>query len=228
MREALIGMFQEPPSIQPSFVVGKLRDLATLAVIGLVLVASVAVSGAITGFSTDLLDLVGLGTGFTWLLAVLGVVVGGLTDMLLFYALFRLLARPKLPSRSLWAGALLGAIGAEVLKWASSFLITATKDQPAFQAFGIALILLVWINYFSRVVMYAAAWAFTSPRPATSPQVVQRTSRPDLAQVRGGVEPVPSTRTGRRTPPDVPASAWFGSGAALMLAVVALVRRRKA
>ena len=38
-----------------------------------------------------------------------------------------------------------------------------TKGQPAFQAFGIALILVVWINYFSRVVLYAAAWAHTSP-----------------------------------------------------------------
>ncbi len=217
MRAALVDMFREPPSIQPSFVVGKLRDLSTLAVIGLTLVASVVVSGAITGFSGDLLDLVGLDTGFTWLLAILGVVVGGVADMLLFYALFRLLARPKLPTRSLWAGALLGAIGAEVLKWASSFLITSTKDQPAFQAFGIALILIVWINYFSRVVMYAAAWAFTSTRSVPLPQV--------MAEVGGDVQPVASTSTGRRTPPEVPASAWFGSGAALMLAVVALASR---
>ncbi len=28
--------------------------------------------------------------------------------------------------------------------------------------FGVALILLVWINYFSRLVMYAAAWAYTA------------------------------------------------------------------
>ena len=38
MRDALIDVFQEPPSLQPSFVVGKLRDLATLAVIGVTLV----------------------------------------------------------------------------------------------------------------------------------------------------------------------------------------------
>jgi membrane protein len=225
MRDALIDMFQEPPSIQPSFVAGKLRDLVTLGVIGLTLVFSVVVSGAIAGFSTDLLDLVGLGTGLTWLLALIGVGVGGAADMVLFYALFRLLAKPRLPARSLWAGALLGAVGAELLKWASSFLIGSTKDQPAFQAFGIALILIVWINYFSRVAMYAAAWAFTSPRSVPLPQVVQRTSRPDLAEARGDLTPDPPAGTGRRTPPDVPASAWFGSGAAVMLAVVALASR---
>ena len=61
--------------------------------------------------------------------------------------------------------ALLGAVGFEALKLASSYLLKATQNQSALQAFGIALVLLVWINYFSRVVMYAASWAHTS-RPA--------------------------------------------------------------
>ena len=75
--------------------------------------------------------------------------------------------------------------------------------------------------------MYAAAWAFTAPRHAPLPEPVGRTSRPDAVEARGAAVPTPAARTGRRTPPDVPAGAWFGSGAALMLALVALVRRRK-
>jgi membrane protein len=70
-------------------------------------------------------------------------------------------------SSALWSGALVGAIGFEALKRASTWLLDSTANQPAFQAFGIALILLVWIYYFSRVVMYAAAWAHTAdPTPA--------------------------------------------------------------
>ena len=38
----------------------------------------------------------------------------------------------------------------EVLKAASFLLLASTQGSPAFQAFGIALILLVWINYTSR------------------------------------------------------------------------------
>ena len=95
MRDALIDVFQEPPSLQPSFVVGKLRDLATLAVIGVTLVLSVAVSSVVTGFSGDVLELLGLGDGLTWLLAILGVVVGGAAGMVLFFALFKLLAKPQ-------------------------------------------------------------------------------------------------------------------------------------
>ena len=84
-------------------------------------------------------------------------------NTVLFFVLFTVLARPRTPRRALWQGAFLGSIGFEVLKQLSSFLLAATQRSPAFQAFGIALILLVWINYFSRVVMYAAAWAHTAP-----------------------------------------------------------------
>lgn len=163
MREALETVFEQPPAQQPSFVVGKLRDLATLVVIGVILLVSVALSTLATRFSADLLDLVGLSAGLQPVLTVVGILVAVAADMVLFVTLFALLAHPRLPARALWSGALVGAVGAELLKWLSSYLIAATKSQPAVQAFGIALILLVWINYFSRVVMYAAAWAHTHP-----------------------------------------------------------------
>ena len=219
MRDALNQVFEEPTTLQPNFVVGKLRDLVTLTVIGVIMIVSVAISGLVTGFSRELLDLLGLDQGLAPELALLVVVLGGAADLLLFFAIFTLLVRPRLPLRSLWAGALLGAIGAELLKWLSSYLIGLTKDQPAFQAFGIALILLVWINYFSRVVVYAAAWAFTTvPRGVPAPEPVAAVA---------AVDPVPTVARERRTPPEVPPSAWVGSGAALMLALVALLRRRK-
>jgi membrane protein len=220
MRDALNQVFQEPAALQPGFVVGKLRDLVTLAVIGVVLLVSVGISGVVTGFSEELLDLLGLDQGLVPELALLAVVIAGAADMLLFYAIFMLLVRPRLPQRSLWGGALLGAVGAGLLKWLSSFLIGLTKEQPAFQAFGIALILLVWINYFSRVVVYAAAWAAVAgpPRPESLAPAGLNQGVADDAEAR--------RRSPRRTPPDVPASAWFGSGAAFMLALVALLRRR--
>jgi membrane protein len=168
MRKGLATMFQEPREHEPGFVLGKLRDLLTLPLVGLILIVSVAISGAVTGYSKELLDLVGVDRDLTVLLAVLAVVIGGAADMVLLYALFRVLVRPALPARALWSGALVGAIGAEALKFLSSFLIGLTRDQPAVQAFGIALILLIWINYFSRVVMYAAAWAYTATDPSSS------------------------------------------------------------
>jgi membrane protein len=75
-----------------------------------------------------------------------------------------LLVDTHVPRRALVEGALLGAVGFELLKLAANLLLAQTRGSPAFQAFGVALIVVVWINYFSRLVMFAAAWAYTSPR----------------------------------------------------------------
>ncbi len=162
MRDALLAVFEKPADERPNFVFGKLRDLAALVTLGVVLVLSVAVSGVVTSFSTEILEALHLRTGLGWLLDTLSIVIGLLANMVLFFTFFRLLGAPDSPDRSLWRGALLGAVGFEALKQASTLLLRATSNSAAFQAFGIALILLVWINYFSRLVMYAAAFAHTS------------------------------------------------------------------
>jgi membrane protein len=163
MRDALVAMFDTPPQERPGLLAAELRDLLALVLTGVVLLASVAVSGVLTGLSERILDWVGLNAGLGRLLAALSVALGVLVSMVLFFMLFTVLVRPTAPPRALWSGALLGALGFELLKQLSRVLLASTVRQPAFQAFGIALILLVWIYYFSRVVMYAAAWAHTAP-----------------------------------------------------------------
>ena len=224
MREALMTVFEEPPREQPGFVSGKLRDILALLSLGSVLIVSVAVSGVATKLLTPILDALQLGPVAGVFLAVLAVALGLAANALLFFAFFRLLAAPDVPSRSLWSGALLGAVAFELLKQLSTFLLKSTANSEAFQAFGIALILLVWINYFSRVVVYAAAWAHTSPeaRAAREARLVAEQTvegpRIDLVAAAGVVRPEGRGRRGR---------AAFAAGAASMLGVVALVRRRR-
>jgi membrane protein len=169
MRTALEAVFELPRGFSPGFVVGKLRDLLSLLVVGLTLLLSVAVTGAAVGWSDRVLDVLGVDEELSWLVAVLGLLLGVLTNTVLFYAFYRLLTRPRTPRRALWQGALLGGVAFEVLKQVSSHLLAITRQAPAFQAFGIALILLVWINYFSRIVVFAAAWAHTAPRAGQHP-----------------------------------------------------------
>ena len=163
LRDALIAVFALPDREQPSFVMGKLRDLITLAIIGFVLLFAVAFTGLVSGFSDRLLEWVGLGAELGWLVTLLTIVLGLLANAVLFFAMFRLLAAPDIPLRAMMSGALLGAVGFEILKQLSTLLIRSTQSNPAFQVFGLALILVVWINYFSRVILYAAAWAWTDP-----------------------------------------------------------------
>jgi membrane protein len=226
MREALVVMFELPQREQPNMVVGKLRDLVTLCLIGVVLLVSVALTGFVSGFATDLLDWAGLGSELEPLVTVLTVVLGFAANVVLFFALFVLLAKPTAPRRSLLSGALLGALGFEILKRLSFLLLDATRESEAFQVFGIALILLVWIYYFSRVVMYAAAWAHTSAaaraerdRAALHADRTEHAMK-ELTQVElHEASPAPTSR--------VSPKLAFAAGGATMLGLVALARRRK-
>lgn len=225
MREALEVVFELPEKEQPNLVVGKLRDLVTLGVVGLTLIVAVAISGAVIGFSDKILGAIGLGTSLSPLLVVLSVVIGLAANTLLFFALFKLLTEPHAPQRSLWSGALLGAVGFEVLKQLSGYLIASTKQQPAFQAFGIALILLVWINYFSRVVLYAAAWAHTSPEARR----IQDRLALEADRHEESMKEITRVQLHEAPAADGPVSpkAAFAGGAAAMLGFIAVVRRRK-
>ena len=227
MRSALTAIFEEPEREQPSFLLGKLRDVLALMALGTILVASVAVSGVATKVLTPITEWLDLGVVAEVFFWVLALCLGLAANTLLYFAFFRLLAQPDIPSRSLLSGALLGAVLFELLKQLSTFLLKATANSDAFQAFGIALILLVWINYFSRVVVLSAAWAHTSPE-ARAIRDANRVAdqmpegpRIDLAAAAPGVRSA--------SPSGSPASsprAAFAAGAAAMLGLVALLRRR--
>ncbi len=226
MREALVFVFEMPPREQPNFVIGKLRDLLSLVIIGATLVLSVVVAGFISGFATLLLDLVGLDRTLEPLVLVLGWALGFAANVLLFFTLFNLLAQPHTPNRSLWSGAVLGAIGFEVLKRLSFLLLGSTQASPAAQVFGIALILVVWINYFSRVVMYAASWAHTSAAARAQRE------HDDLYADRTGehmreLAEVPLRETPSRSGRGLSPKTSFAAGGASMLGLVALLRKRK-
>jgi membrane protein len=89
-------------------------------------------------------------------------------------------------------------------------------------------VLLIWINYFSRVVIYAAAWAHTSreARADRESRMVaeQMPEGPqmDLAAAAAVVRPAPGPHGSETSP-----KAAFAAGAAAMLGLVALVRRRR-
>lgn len=225
MRTALTAIFEEPERERLSLVVGKLRDVLALLALGSILVTSVAVSGVATKVLTPITEALDLGVVAEVFFWVLALCLGLAANTLLFFAFYRLLAQPDIPSRSLWSGALLGAVLFEVLKQLSTFLLQATAQSAAFQAFGIALILMVWINYTSRVVAFAAAWAHTSPEARALRDANRVTDqmpegpRIDLAAAAPGVRPAPSAGT-------VSPRAAFAAGAASMLGLVALLRRR--
>jgi membrane protein len=193
LRKALQNVFELPRSKAHNVFVAKLVDLLVLAAIGLVLFVSVAFSSTVTGLVDEILESLSIDdvAGMSLIFRAGGIVLGFAASMVMFYVAFKVLAKPMVSSRALWSGSALAAAGFELLKLAASYLISLTKDDPAFAVFGTALILLVWINFFSRLVLFGASWAATSDRatfratvlaaaPYASPYASLASSSPDV------------------------------------------------
>jgi membrane protein len=163
LRDALTAAFELPPSEKRNLVVGKGIDLIVLMILGLVMIVSVGMSGAVKGLASTIIDWLGVpGLLGGPLIYLIGVSLGVAASTLLLFVMYRLLAGPKLPARALWQGAFLGAVGFEVLKYIVVNILGGIGGS-AFAPLAIAITLVVWINYFSRLVMYGASWAMTSP-----------------------------------------------------------------
>lgn len=206
-RAGLQRVFQVPEKQRRNFVVGKAIDLMMLAIIGLILLLSVALSSAVTNVTEGLLRLVQLdevpGPAIVALLRPLGVALGVMSSTVLFFTMFTLLPTGELPRRSVLKGAFVAALGFEILKLSAGLLIGLATDNPATAVLGVSLVLLVWINYFSRVIMVGAAWSYTSPeaRRTRERQADRQRTREQLAERRR----LRRERYGRRRPGHAPA-----------------------
>ncbi len=161
LRDGLNQMLELPTSETGNIVKAKGTDLVTLVVLGFILLLSVSVGGLPVALGTFLLDLVGLpGPVGTVLLTLLSVVVGLAVSTVLFWAIFRLLPKPDLPEHALWRGALFAAVGFELIKQFASLVLRGASSVPV-ASLAIALTLVVWIYFFSRLVMYGISWACT-------------------------------------------------------------------
>ena len=162
LRQGLAAAFMEPAEEKPNFVKGKLTDLAMLVILGVVLIASVGASGAVTGFAGQITEAVGLGGPVGGvLLWALAIMAGAGASTVLFAVMYMFLAKPSLPRRVLWGGAVLAAVGFEALKALAVFIIGSASGST-FTPLALSITLLVWINYFSRLAVYGAAWASTT------------------------------------------------------------------
>ncbi|GAB3421478.1 YihY/virulence factor BrkB family protein [Flindersiella endophytica] len=171
LRTALHGVFN--PGVkeeQRNFVVGKAMDLVVLLVVGLVAVVSVSVGSVVTAMTGQLVGWLGLsdvpGSGLVlWLLAS---AVGIGTSTLAFFITYRLLPKNAGRSRDLLAGALLAAIGFEVLKQIAGLVLGQVTSNALYGAFAVMVALLVWINYTSQLAVLGASWAATASARAAA------------------------------------------------------------
>ncbi|GAA2391319.1 YihY/virulence factor BrkB family protein [Nonomuraea africana] len=166
-----ISMATTPPL---NFVLGKLRDLATLIMLGVTMVVSALVGGFATQATTTVAAFLGVETslGAKLTLGAVGLLGSVGADWVMFLIVLGWVARPTRPFRTLARGALLGAIGFGVLKQVATLLLATTLSNPVYGTFAVTAGLLLWINFSARLTLYVAAWTATSgltPPPAPTP-----------------------------------------------------------
>ncbi len=222
LQVALRAVFMVPDSEKPNFFKGKAIDLVVLALLGVVLIVSVGVAGVAKGLTGTIVDAVNLsgswvGSPLVWLI---GITLGLAARTLFFYVMFRLLGEPPVSSRSLWLGAFFAAFGFEILKLLVVNVLGGVGGS-AFAPLAIAITLIVWINYFSRLTIYGACWAHTAEastaEPSTSSQVAA--AERDAVLVPADVihDRDEARARGRLDPGSVVVGAAAGAAAAMLL-----------
>ncbi|WP_232291650.1 YihY/virulence factor BrkB family protein [Frankia sp. QA3] len=203
----------------------RLRDITVLAGLGLTLLASLVVTSLSTSATGTFLDWIGLSgsTAAAWVTGILALLVALAIDTAVFLYLFWRLPRQTDRSRSV-RGAMLGAVGLEILKVVGTWLIGQTTGNPVYGTFAVIVGLLIWINIVMRWTLFVAAWTVTAPyasdvypsgtaaspeahRPAASPNrdasrrdtshgLASSSAQDTATPALPGSDPSPSNRSG--------------------------------
>jgi len=142
----------------------RLRDISVLLGLGLLGLVSLALTSVATSANGVLLRVTGLegSSAAAWLAGLLGFALALIADTMVFLYLFWRLPK-ETNRRAVVRAALLGAVGLELFKLAGTWLVGKTTGNPVYGTFAVIVGLLIWINILMRWILFAAAWAVTTP-----------------------------------------------------------------
>lgn len=156
------------PEESGNIVLRKLWDCAVLFGLGLVSAVSLSASALATTLARRVADWLELG-GVGWLLSLVGFLIAVIADLVLFAYLLGPFPRitEQQGRRALLEGALIGAVGFELLKLLLSSYLGSVAGKSLYGAFGVPVALLLWINFVCRLLLFCAAWtALADPAAA--------------------------------------------------------------
>jgi membrane protein len=166
------------PKANVNFFKAKLSDLLVLAGLGLGAVISIGLTVIGTSVTDQILTALGLADvpGATVLLKLLGIALAVVGDVLIFWWVLIRLPQIDLNLRLAVRGALLAAVGFEVLKVVGTYTIAHTANSPTAGPFAGVIAILIWIQLVARWLLFACAWTATL---AAEQQIVAPAGRED-------------------------------------------------
>ncbi|MCV0333304.1 YihY/virulence factor BrkB family protein [Microbacterium sp.] len=142
-----------------------LRNLALALGIGVAFVASAFLTFAGQLGVTWIAGMLGLPEDSpvaAWTVRLVSLVVVFALDAVIIIGVFRLLSGVRPSPRSLWSGALLGALGLLALQELSGLFVGGATSNPLLTSFASLLALLIWLNFSAQVMLFACAYIVTA------------------------------------------------------------------
>ena len=145
-QRAMDQVWNVPRRLRRDFFTSRLRGLVILVVLGLLNVAATAAVGLLVS---------GLGGGA---LKVAGFAASALVDVALFWAVFRLFTPDEVPTRQLWLGIVLAAVGWAALQALGGIYVNhvVRRANQTYGLFAIVIGLLSWLYLGAQMLLYAA------------------------------------------------------------------------
>lgn len=165
LRSALEHVFAGGRERPPNFLMAKLFDLRALIVVGVCTLLAIGLGSVLTGTAGAVARWIAPdGLVVRLLLTAVSLVIGIAAMTGVFFLTYRIVphARPQAGAAALWRGALLSALGFEVLRQLANLLIRNVVDNPVYGTFAVLVALLVWIHYTAQLIMFGASWAVTA------------------------------------------------------------------
>ncbi|MBF6044351.1 YihY/virulence factor BrkB family protein [Streptomyces sp. NRRL B-1677] len=159
LRECLRAVWEKEES-PGNPVLLRLKDGALLLGLGGVALLSLACSVFASAAVDWVVGKAGL-DGVGGLLTAAGFCIAVLADFLLMLYVLSRLPDVQPPVRRLVVGALIGAIGLEVLKLLLGGYLRGVAAKSMYGAFGTPIALLLWINFMAKLILFCAAWTAT-------------------------------------------------------------------
>jgi membrane protein len=143
-----------------------LRNLLLAIAIGGGFVLSAGATFAGTAFVGSILDWLGITQDWLASLATqsVSILVVFVLDMAVVALAFVSLSGVRAHPRSLWTGALIGALGLTVLQQLSGLFVSGAGSNPLLATFASLIALLLWLNLSAQVILLAGTWIIVSER----------------------------------------------------------------
>lgn len=157
MRQAMRGIFALQPVAAPPVVLW-LKDMVTLAVLGVIMIVTTGLGIVATNTLGALLALLNLAAVSQVATQAAGFAVMILLDILVAVVLFRSASAIEMPRRILLQGAAIAGLGTTLLRTFSAQILGNFGNNPLLLSFAVILALFIWFFLLSQVYLLATAW----------------------------------------------------------------------